>query len=133
GFRPLCLGSLPGGGWVLASETPALDIVGAAFERELAAGEMVVIDDGGVRSLQPFGDDAVDPHLCLFEFVYFARPDSRLHGQSVHQARIRMGEELARQAPVEADMVMGVPESGVPAAEGFARASSEERRIGTER
>jgi amidophosphoribosyltransferase len=122
GFRPLCLGRLEAG-WVLASETPALDIVGAHFVRELEPGEMVVIDDAGVRSSQPFGAEAADPHLCLFEFVYFARPDSRLYGQSVHQARIRMGEQLAEQAPVDADMVMGVPESGVPAAEGFARAS----------
>jgi amidophosphoribosyltransferase len=122
GFRPLCLGRLDGG-WVLASETPALDIVGAHFVRELEPGEMIIIDDTGTRSLHPFGVDAVDPHLCLFEFVYFARPDSRLYGQSVHQARVRMGEQLAAQAPIEADMVMGVPESGVPAAEGFARAS----------
>jgi amidophosphoribosyltransferase len=122
GFRPLCLGPLPEGGHVLASETPALDIVGAKFDRELDPGEMVVIDQHGVRELHPFGPVA-DPHLCLFEFVYFARPDSRLYGQSVHQARIRMGEQLAAHAPVDADMVMGVPESGVPAAEGFARAS----------
>jgi amidophosphoribosyltransferase len=122
GFRPLCLGRLDAG-WVLASETPALDIVGAHFVRELEPGEMVVIDHEGVRSRHPFGAATADPHLCLFEFVYFARPDSRLYGQSVHQARIRMGEELAEQAPVEADMVMGVPESGVPAAEGFARYS----------
>jgi amidophosphoribosyltransferase len=122
GFRPLCLGQLPDGGHVLASETPALDIVGAKFDRELDPGEMVVIDEHGVREQHPFGT-AVDPHLCLFEFVYFARPDSRLYGQSVHQARIRMGEQLAAQAPVDADMVMGVPESGVPAAEGFARHS----------
>ena len=122
GFRPLCLGRLDEG-WVLASETPALDIVGADFVRELEPGEMVVIDGDGVRSLHPFGPEAAEPNLCLFEFVYFARPDSRLYGQSVHQARIRMGEQLAAQAPVEADMVMGVPESGVPAAEGFARAS----------
>jgi amidophosphoribosyltransferase len=122
GFRPLCLGRLEDG-WVLASETPALDIVGADFVRELEPGEMVVIDDDGVRSLHPWGTDAADPHLCLFEFVYFARPDSRLYGQSVHQARIRMGEQLAEQAPVAGDMVMGVPESGVPGAEGFARAS----------
>jgi amidophosphoribosyltransferase len=124
GFRPLCLGRFPNdGGWVLASETPALDIVGAEFIRELEPGEMVVIDGDGPRSLHPFPADAVDPHLCLFEFVYFARPDSRLYGQSVHQARVRMGEALAEQAPVDADMVMGVPESGVPAAEGFARHS----------
>jgi amidophosphoribosyltransferase len=122
GFRPLCLGRLESG-WILASETPALDIADADFVRELEPGEMVVIDDEGVRSLHPFPSDAADPRLCLFEFVYFARPDSRLYGQSVHQARIRMGEQLAEQAPVEADMVMGVPESGVPAAEGFARAS----------
>ena len=123
GFRPLCLGRLEHGGWILASETPALDIVGAHLVRELDPGEAVVIDSAGVRSLRPFGDERVDPRLCLFEFVYFARPDSRLYGRSVHQARIRMGEQLAEQAPVEADMVMGVPESGVPAAEGFARRS----------
>ena len=122
GFRPLCLGRLENG-WVLASETPALDIVGAHFVRELDPGEMVVIDAIGYRSVRPFPDEAVAPALCLFEFVYFARPDSRLYGQGVHQARVRMGEQLAEQAPVEADMVMGVPESGVPAAEGFARVS----------
>jgi amidophosphoribosyltransferase len=123
GFRPLCLGRLDDGAHVLASETPALDIVGATFVRELDPGEMVVIDDAGVREVRPFAPDEVAPHLCLFEFVYFSRPDSRLYGQSVHQARIRMGEQLAEQAPAEADMVMGVPESGVPAAEGFARHS----------
>jgi amidophosphoribosyltransferase len=122
GFRPLCLGKLEHG-WVLASESPALDIVGAHFVRELDPGEMVVIDATGPRSLRPFPDERVDPKLCLFEFVYFARPDTRLYNQSVHQARIHMGEQLAEQAPVEADMVMGVPESGVPAAEGFARRS----------
>jgi amidophosphoribosyltransferase len=122
GFRPLCLGRLDDS-WVLASETPALDIVGATFVRELAAGEMVVIDDHGPRSFRPFPTDRVDPRLCLFEFVYFARPDSRLYGRSMHQARVEMGEQLAIQAPVVADMVTGVPESGVPAAEGFARHS----------
>jgi amidophosphoribosyltransferase len=122
GFRPLCLGRLDGA-WVLASETPALDIVGATFVRELEPGEMVAIDAHGPRSFRPFPAERVDPKLCLFEFVYFARPDSRLYGRSVHQARIAMGEQLAIQAPVEADMVTGVPESGVPAAEGFARHS----------
>ncbi len=122
GFRPLCLGKLDEG-WVLASESPALDIVGAHFVRELDPGEMVVIDATGPRSIRPFPDSRVDPRLCLFEFVYFARPDTRLYNQSVHQARVRIGEQLAEQAPVEADMVMGVPESGVPAAEGFARRS----------
>ena len=123
GFRPLCLGKLDNG-WVLASETPALDVVGAHFVREVEPGEMVVIDATGVplvRRRSP--TSSVDPKLCLFEFVYFARPDTRLYGQSVHQARVRMGEQLAEQAPVEADLVMGVPESGMPAAEGYARAS----------
>jgi amidophosphoribosyltransferase len=125
GLRPLCLGRLGPGeaphGWVLASETPALDIVGAAFVRELDPGEMVVIDAKGVRSAPLFPAGRVHPHLCIFEFVYFARPDTRLYGREVHGARRRMGELLAEQSPVEADLVMGVPESGVPAAEGFAR------------
>ena len=122
GFRPLCLGRLDAG-WVLASETPALDIVGAHFVRELEPGEMVVIDASGVRSVKPFPSERIDPRLCIFEFVYFARPDSQLYGREVHGARRRMGELLAEQAPVEADMVMGVPESGVPAAEGYAKRS----------
>ena len=122
GFRPLCLGKLDSG-WVLASETPALDVVGAHFVRELDPGEMVVIDAAGVRSVRPFDDSSIDPKLCLFEFVYFARPDSQLYDRNVHQARVRMGEQLADQAPVDADMVMGVPESGIPAAEGYARRS----------
>ncbi|MEI2638641.1 MAG: amidophosphoribosyltransferase [Microthrixaceae bacterium] len=122
GFRPLCLGKLDSG-WVVASESPALDVVGAHFVRELAPGEMVIIDASGVRSVRPFAGVEVDPKLCIFEFVYFARPDSQLYGRSVHRARVRMGEALAEQAPADADMVMGVPESGIPAAEGFARYS----------
>lgn len=122
GFRPLCLGKLERG-WVLASETPALDIAGATFVRELDPGEVVVVDREGCRSRRPWSDGAIDPRLCVFEFFYFARPDSRLYGRSVHAARVRMGELLAEQAPAEADMVMGVPESGIAAAEGFARAS----------
>jgi amidophosphoribosyltransferase len=120
GFWPLVLGRFPDGGWVLASETCALDIVGAHFMRDVEPGEMVVIDSGGKRELR-YAD--ADPKLCLFEFVYFARPDTSLYGHNLHAARQRMGEELARQAPVEADMVMPVPESGVPAAQGYARAS----------
>jgi amidophosphoribosyltransferase len=124
GFRPLCLGKLPNG-WIVASETPALDIVGAHLVRELDPGEVVVLDaEGGApRSVRPWSEDAIDPHLCVFEFFYFARPDSRLYSRSVHAARVRMGELLAEQAPAEADMVMGVPESGIAAAEGFAKAS----------
>ncbi|MCU1497978.1 MAG: amidophosphoribosyltransferase [Acidimicrobiales bacterium] len=123
GFRPLCLGRLDDGGWVLASESPALDVVGAHFVREVDPGEMVILDDTGVRSVMPFPPERLDPKLCIFEFVYFARPDTRLYGRSVHHARVRQGELLAEQAPVEADMVMGVPESGMPGAEGYARAS----------
>jgi amidophosphoribosyltransferase len=119
GFRPLVLGRIEGG-WVLASETAALDIVGAHFVRDVEPGEMVIIDATGVRS---FRYAEANPKLCLFEFVYFARPDSQLYGQNVHMARQRMGEALARQAPAEADMVMPVPESGIPAAQGFARIS----------
>ena len=130
GFRPLCLGRLDGG-WVLASETPALDIVGATFVRELEPGEVVVIDRDGPRSLHPFAAERIEPRLCLFEFVYFARPDAQLYGRNVDAARVRMGEQLADQAPLPPDrhqparpaMVMPVPESGVPAAQGFARAS----------
>ncbi len=127
GFRPLCLGRLGPSeapeGWVLASESPALDVIGATLVRELAPGELVVIGPDGVRSMQLFDQDEVDGRLCIFEFVYFARPDSRLHGVEVHGARRRMGELLARQAPVDADMVMAVPESGIPAAEGYAKES----------
>ncbi len=119
GFRPLVLGRTEGG-WVLASETAALDIVGAHFVRDVEPGEMIMIDASGVRSKR-FAP--ANPKLCLFEFVYFARPDTHLYGRSVHAARQRMGEELARQAPVEGDMVMPVPESGIPAAQGYARAA----------
>ncbi|PLS76699.1 MAG: amidophosphoribosyltransferase [Actinobacteria bacterium] len=122
GFRPLCLGKLDSG-WVLASETPALDVIGAHFVREIDPGEMIVIDATGWRSEHPFPQNRVNPKLCIFELVYIARPDSHLYGKEVHGARRRMGELLAEQAPVEADMVMGVPESGVPAAEGYAKRS----------
>jgi amidophosphoribosyltransferase len=126
GFRPLCIGRLGSPeapeGWVLASETPALDVIGATFVREVAPGELVMIDAEGVHAEQ-YATDPPGPHLCIFEFVYFARPDSRLYGQEVHGTRRRMGELLAEQSPVDADMVMGVPDSGVPAAEGYARRS----------
>jgi amidophosphoribosyltransferase len=123
GFRPLCLGKLDPHGWVFASETPALDVIGAHFIREVEPGEMVVVDANGVRESRPFAPERIDPRLCLFEFVYFARPDSVLYGQEVHVVRQRMGELLAEQAPVDADLVMGVPDTGVTAAEGYARRS----------
>jgi len=127
GFRPLCLGRFGSDedpeGWVLASETPALSVIGATFVREVNPGEMVVIDAEGVHSMVIPWLKEVAPRLCIFEFAYIARPDSNLYGREVHETRCRMGELLAEQAPADADLVMGVPESGVPAAEGFARAS----------
>jgi len=120
GFRPLCLGRLAEG-WVIASETAALDIIGADFVREIEPGEMVVIDPDGVHYEYPFV--ATQERLCLFEFVYFARPDSTLYGQNIPAARRRTGEHLARQAPVAADIVVPVPESGIPAAQGYAAAT----------
>jgi amidophosphoribosyltransferase len=120
GFRPLCLGRIDDG-WVLASETPALDVVGAHFVREVDPGELVVLSRDGLESHQPWPASEIDPRLCLFEFVYLARPDSRLYGQELHSARVRMGELLADQSPASADLVIGVPDSGVPAAEGYAR------------
>jgi amidophosphoribosyltransferase len=123
GFRPLCLGRLHDG-WILASESAALDAVGAGFVREVRPGEIVVIRTGETpRSIHPFPSERLDPRLCIFEFVYMARPDSRLYGRDVHGARVRMGATLARKAPVEADIVVGVPDSGLPAAEGYAEAS----------
>jgi len=120
GFRPLCLGSL-GDTWVIASETAALDILGATFVRQIAPGEMVVIDDEGPHSVFPFAE--AESQLCLFEFVYFARPDSTLYGQNIHAVRRNMGEHLAEQAPADADIVVPVPESGIPAAQGYAAAT----------
>ncbi len=120
GFRPLCLGNL-GDTWVIASETAALDILGADLVREIEPGEMVIVDDHGPRFVNPFPKSKSS--LCIFEFVYFARPDSTLLGRNVHTKRQLMGRLLAEQAPVEADVVVPVPESGIPAAQGFAEVS----------
>jgi amidophosphoribosyltransferase len=121
GFRPLALGLLDGDP-VLASETCALDLVGAQFEREIGAGELVAIDADGTRSTQAL-PQANGGAQCLFEFIYLARPDSRLAGVELHAVRVRMGERLAAEAPVDADLVMPIPDSGTPAAIGFARAT----------
>jgi amidophosphoribosyltransferase len=120
GFRPLVLGRLSDG-WVIASETCALDLIGADFEREVAPGELLIVDESGVESLQAV--DRASGALCIFEFFYLARPDSRLEGVEVHGARVRMGELLAAEAPAEADLVLPIPDSGTPAAIGFSRAS----------
>jgi len=120
GFRPLCLGKLDNS-WVLASESAALDILGAKFVRQVAAGEMVIIDGAEPRSRFPFDEQA--SHLCIFEFVYFARPDSTLLGRTIQTTRQEMGRLLAAQAPIDADITVPVPESGIPAAQGFAEVS----------
>src|SRR5581483_2004790 len=106
----------------VASETCALDLVGADFERDVAPGELIVLDEDGVRSVQA-APPAERGALCIFEYFYLARPDSRLEGVEVHAARVRMGERLAQEAPVEADLVLPIPDSGIPAAIGFSRAS----------
>jgi amidophosphoribosyltransferase len=120
GFRPLVLGKLEDG-WVVASETCALDLLGADLEREIAPGELLIVDEAGVESLQAV--DRARGALCIFEFFYLARPDSRLEGVEVHAARVRMGEQLAAEAPVEADLILPIPDSGTPAAIGFSRAT----------
>jgi amidophosphoribosyltransferase len=121
GVRPLILGRLEGGGWVLASETCALEIVGAQFVRDVEPGEIVVIEDAGVRSIRPF--ERRRPRFCVFEYIYFARPDSVVEGTPVYAARKRIGAELARESHVPADVIVPVPDSGVPAAMGYAAES----------
>jgi amidophosphoribosyltransferase len=121
GFRPLVLGRLDGD-WVLASETCSLDLVGAELEREVQRGELIVVDDDGCHASAAV-PEADGGKLCIFEFFYLARPDTRLAGVEVHGARVRMGERLAAEAPVEADLVLPIPDSGTPAAIGFSRAT----------
>jgi amidophosphoribosyltransferase len=120
GVRPLMLGRL-GDGWVLSSETCALDIIGADFVREVEPGEMVICTAEGIASFFPF--HPVKPRFCIFEHVYFSRPDSVIGGRSVYETRRRIGVELAKEAPVEADLVCPVPDSGTPAAIGYSQQS----------
>lgn len=120
GIRPLALGQL-NGNYILSSETCGLDVIGAEFLREVLPGEMVVIDHKGLKSYRIFKEPV--PSLCIFEFVYLARPDSNLYGHNVAEARKRMGAELAKEAPVDADLVIPVPDSGNPAAQGYAQES----------
>jgi amidophosphoribosyltransferase len=120
GVRPLVLGKIDDA-YVLASETCALDIIGADFVRDIEPGEMVIIDEKGVQSLRPF--PPVKRKFCVFEYIYFARPDSSLEGRSVYEMRKNIGVELAKEAAVEADIIVPVPDSGVPAAIGYAQQS----------
>ena len=118
GFRPLCLGKL-GDAFVLASENCALDLIDATFVREIEPGEVVFINPKGIRSIKPFGVSEVKPTYCIFEHVYFARPDSTIFGENVHRVRQNLGRQLAREHPAEADIVIPVPDSGNSAALGF--------------
>jgi amidophosphoribosyltransferase len=119
GLRPLALGKLGDHGWVVASESCAFNTIGAEFVREIEPGEAIMIDGDGARTiLQRPGTKQA---LCLFEYIYFARPDSTLRGQLIHQVRMELGRELAREAPADADLVMGVPDSATPAAIGYAQ------------
>ncbi|WP_270626485.1 amidophosphoribosyltransferase [Ligilactobacillus ruminis] len=118
GFRPLCIGRLSDGGYVVASETCALDMVGAEFVRDVLPGELVIIDENGLR-IEHFTTDT-ELAICSMEYIYFARPDSIIHGVTVHNARKRMGKLLAKEQPVDCDMVIGVPNSSLSAASGFA-------------
>lgn len=121
GVRPLVLGRLDDA-WVVASETCAFDIIGAKFERDVAAGEMIIITADGLQSLYPFKHKP-SSRFCVFEYIYFARPDSLLDGRNVYEGRKRIGMELARESGIEADLVVPVPDSGVPAAIGYAAES----------
>jgi amidophosphoribosyltransferase len=120
GIRPLVMGKL-GEATIFASETVALDVIGATFLRDVDPGEVVVVNGSGIRSFRPF--ESVSPRPCIFEHVYFSRPDSIAEGQSVYEVRKAIGAELSREAPVEADYVVPVPDSGVPAALGFSQES----------
>ena len=123
GFRPLCIGELPdGNGWAFASESCALDAVGAKFVRDVQPGEIVIADHNGLRSIVDHCGTA--PHtMCVFEYIYFARPDSIIEGTCVHEARLQAGRFLAQEHPVEADVVIGAPDSGLDAALGYAQES----------
>ncbi|NHO32685.1 amidophosphoribosyltransferase [Acetobacter fallax] len=127
GVRPLVLGKMPGAaandasGWIFASESCGLDIIGAEFVRDVEPGELVIIDRDGIRSVRPFAPER--PRFCVFEYIYFARPDSVLDGVPVYNARKKIGIELARESGVDADVVVPVPDSGVPSAMGFAQES----------
>ncbi|MDQ2645008.1 MAG: amidophosphoribosyltransferase [Myxococcota bacterium] len=123
GFRPLCLGRMPGegGAWVVSSEPSSFDLIDAEYVRDVEPGEMVVIDERGLSSLRPFAD--MPRSTCIFEYVYFARPDSTLDGISVYEARKNLGRLLAQRHPVEADVAIPVPDSGVPATIGYAEAA----------
>jgi len=123
GFRPLALGRVPGGGWAVASESTALDAMGADFVRDVEAGEVLTIDDTGVHTHRSSRASPDRERLCVFEFVYLARPDSVIDGRLLYEARLEMGRRLALEHPADADVVIAVPDSAIPAAIGYAEAA----------
>ncbi len=123
GFRPLCLGKTPDGAYCVASESCAVDTIGAEFIRDIKPGEILVISDEGLSSITTHCAEKDKTSICVFEYIYFARPDSVIDGVPVHRARVRAGEFLAAEHPAAADIVIGVPDSGIDAALGYARAS----------
>jgi amidophosphoribosyltransferase len=127
GFRPLAIGRL-GDAWVICSETCALDLIGAVYERDVEPGEVVIAEAGGLKSIKPFAPAPASQ--CIFEHVYFARPDSYVFGESVNEVRTDLGRRLAREAPADADVVVPIPDSGVCAAVGYAEASGIPMRMG---
>src|SRR5262249_3642181 len=120
GVRPLCIGRLEDS-WILTSESCGLDIIGARFVRDVEPGEIVIVDGSGLRSIKPWGKQ--HKRYGVFEHIYFARPDSKIEGVGVYDARKKIGMELAKESPVTADVIVPVPDSGVPAAIGFAKQS----------
>ena len=118
GIRPLSLGKLKDGGWIVASETCAFDLVGAAFVRDVRPGEMLIFEEGKEPCSKQIFEP--DPHPCAFEYIYFARPDSIIDGKNVYEMRLKMGRKLAAEVPADVDLVLPVPDSGVAAAKGYA-------------
>jgi amidophosphoribosyltransferase len=127
GFRPLALGKL-GDSWVICSETCALDLIGASYIRDVEPGEVVVASQSGLKSIKPFAP--ARQSQCIFEHVYFSRPDSYVFGESVNEVRTQLGRSLAREAPIDADVIVPIPDSGVCAAIGYAEASGVPMRMG---
>jgi amidophosphoribosyltransferase len=127
GFRPLSIGKIKSGGYIVASETCAFELVGAEFVRDVEPGEMVIFENGDIKSIKLFEPT---PKKCIFEYIYFARPDSDVFGKNVYETRVEMGRALARELPVEADMVVPVPDSGVASALGYAKESGIDFELG---
>jgi amidophosphoribosyltransferase len=120
GFRPLSIGKIKTGGYIIASETCAFELVGAEYVRDVEPGEMVIFENGEMKSIKLF---EATPKKCIFEYIYFARPDSDVFGKNVYETRVEMGKALARELPVDADMVVPVPDSGVASALGYSKES----------